>query len=59
MLIAIMGDTFDRVMDQKTTYSCKNKLMLMASMTNIIGSEKNEDETSEDEDANKVFLYVI
>ena len=52
MLIAIMGDTFDRVMDQKPSYSLKNKLMLMASMKCIIGSEGKEDET-------KTFLYVI
>ena len=52
MLIAIMGDTFDRVMDQKPTYSLKNKLMLMASMKSIIGSQEKEDES-------KVFLYVI
>ena len=52
MLIAIMGDTFDRVMEQKPTYSLKNKLMLMASMKSIIGSKEKEDAT-------KVFLYVI
>ena len=52
MLIAIMGDTFDRVMDQKPTYSLKNKLMLMASMKSIIGSQEKEDES-------KIFLYVI
>ena len=52
MLIAIMGDTFDRVMEQKPTYSLKNKLMLMASMKSIIGSQEKEDET-------KIFLYVI
>ena len=52
MLIAIMGDTFDRVIEQKPTYSLKNKLMLMASMKGIIGSQEKEDET-------KVFLYVI
>ena len=52
MLIAIMGDTFDRVMEQKPTYSLKNKLMLMAAMKSIIGSQEKEDET-------KIFLYVI
>ena len=52
MLIAIMGDTFDRVMEQKPTYSLKNKLMLMAAMKSIIGSQEKEDES-------KVFLYVI
>ena len=36
MLIAIMGDTFDKVIDQRPTYSLKNKLMLMADMQSII-----------------------
>ena len=45
MFIAIMGDTFDRVMDQKPTYSLKNKLMLMAAMQSIIGGNEKEDET--------------
>ena len=52
MLIAIMGDTFDRVMDQKPTYSLKNKLMLIASLKSIIESHEKDDEA-------KVFLYVI
>ena len=38
MLIAIMGDTFDRVIDQRPTYSLKNKLMLMAAMKSMIRS---------------------
>ena len=52
MLIAIMGDTFDRVMEQRPTYSLKNRLKLMASMKSIIERQAKEDET-------KVFLYVI
>ena len=55
MLIAIMGDTFDRVISQRPTYSLKNKLKLMADMKsiiNIMSRKKKEDET-------KVFLYVI
>ena len=59
MLIAIMGDTFDRVMDSKPTYSLKNKLMLMSSMHSIIGSKKKKDETKEEDDETKTFLYVI
>ena len=52
MLIAIMGDTFDRVIDQRPTYSLKNKLMLMAAMKSMIRSRRPEDES-------KVFIYVI
>ena len=52
MLIAIMGDTFDRVIEQRPTFSLKNKLMILASMENII-------RTNETVDDSKVFLYVI
>lgn len=55
MLIAIMGDTFDKVIDQRPTYSLKNKLMLMADMQSIISKEKD---TNMPSDSN-VFLYVI
>ena len=46
MLIAIMGDTFDRVMEQKPTYSLKNKLMLMADMQSFIttNSKANQED---------------
>merc|ERR1719384_2273246 len=55
MLVAIMGDTFDRVISQRPTYSLKNKLRLMADMKstiNIMSKNKNEDE-------DKIYLYVI
>ena len=55
MLIAIMGDTFDRVISQRPTYSLKNKLKLMADMKstiNIMSRKKNEDDY-------KCYLYVI
>ena len=52
MLIAIMGDTFDRVIDQRPTYSLKNKLMLMAAMKSMIRSRRVEE-------TEKVFIYVI
>ena len=52
MLIAIMGDTFDRVIEQRPTFSLKNKLMILAGMENIIKSDNAFDET-------KVFLYVV
>ena len=54
MLIAIMGDTFDKVIDNRPTYSLKNKLMLMADMQSIIAQET--DATIAD---SNVFLYVI
>ena len=54
MLIAIMGDTFDKVIDNRPTYSLKNKLMLMADMQSIIAQET--DATTAD---SNVFLYVI
>ena len=46
MLIAIMADTFDRVISQRPTYSLKNKLKLMADMKSIISimsRKKSED----------------
>ena len=52
MLIAIMGDTFDRVIEQRPTFSLKNKLMILAGMENIIRTEKAFDDT-------KIFLYVV
>ena len=55
MLIAIMGDTFDKVIDQRPTYSLKNKLMLMADMQSFITTTGKTNQ----EDNSKVFLYVI
>ena len=52
MLIAIMSDTFDKVIEQRPTFSLKNKLMILAAMENIIRSK----ETDVD---GRVFLYVI
>ena len=52
MLIAIMGDTFDRVIEQRPTFSLKNKLMILAGFENIIRSDGVFDES-------KVFLYVV
>ena len=52
MLIAIMGDTFDRVIEQRPTFSLKNKLMILAGMENIIRTNETVDDT-------KIFLYVI
>ena len=52
MLIAIMGDTFDRVIEQRPTFSLKNKLMILAGMENIIRTDRAFDDT-------KIFLYVV
>ena len=55
MLVAIMGDTFDRVIAQRPTFSLKKKLSLMADMKSIIdifGSNKKVDEQGH-------YLYVV
>ena len=52
MLIAIMADTFEKVIEQRPTFSLKNKLMILAAMESMIRSKEADDDT-------KVFLYVI
>ena len=52
MLIAIMSDTFERVIEQRPTFSLKNKLMILAAMGSMIRSKEADDDT-------KLFLYVI
>ena len=52
MLIAIMSDTFEKVIEQRPTFSLKNKLMILAEMESVIN-------TKEDDDDSKVFLYII
>ena len=52
MLIAIMADTFEKVIEQRPTFSLKNKLMILAAMESVI-------RTKEEDDDSKVFLYVI
>ena len=53
MLIAIMADTFEKVIEQRPTFSLKNKLMILAAMASVIRSKESEDDHS------KVFLYFI
>ena len=53
MLIAIMADTFEKVIEQRPTFALRNKLMTLAAMECIIRSQKNDDDHS------KVFLYFI
>ena len=52
MLIAIMSDTFEKVIEQKPTFSLKNKLMSLAAMESVI-------RTQEEADDSKIFLYVV
>ena len=52
MLIAIMSDTFEQVIEQRPTFSLKNKLMILVDMECLIGNK-------EEDDGSKVFLYVI
>ena len=53
MLIAIMADTFEKVIEQRPTFSLKNKLMILAAMASVIRSKESGDDHS------KVFLYYI
>ena len=52
MLIALMGDTYERVMQQRPTHSLQNKLMLMATMACMIQEENKKNDS-------KYYLYVI
>ena len=52
MLIAIMSDTFEKVIEQRPTYSLKNKLMILADMESVINAKEEDDDS-------KIFLYVI
>jgi len=36
MLIAIMGETFERVIDQRFFFSLRNKLMILGTMASVI-----------------------
>lgn len=53
MLIAIMGDTFGRVIEQKPTHSLKNKLLIMATMACMIEDRKSSGQQQD------FFIYVI
>ena len=52
MLIAIMADTFERVIDKRPIYSLKNKLMILATMASVISTKIEEWD-------DKCFMYVI
>lgn len=53
MLIAIMGDTFERVIENREVNSIKTKLDLMSDLAGVLKS-KNKSEDEKD-----VFLYVV
>lgn len=53
MLIAIMGDTFERVIENREVNSIKTKLDLMSDLAGVLKS-KNKSEVEKD-----VFLYVV
>ena len=52
MLIAIMADTFEKVIEQKPRFSLKSRIAILTSMECIISSEKFDSES-------KIFMYVI
>ena len=52
MLIAIMGDTFDRMMENKDINSVRSKLELVADLVAILGQEDSEEER-------RVFFFVL
>jgi len=52
MLVAIMGDTFERIIENRTLYAIKTKLQLMGEQA---GNVKDSGETKEI----KVFMFVV
>ena len=52
MLIAIMGDTFGRVFEQKEINATKTKLELMSDLSTVMSS-------TEINDPHKVYLFVV
>ena len=53
MIIAFMGDTFERIAENKDVYAAKGKLELLADYAFLLK------ENSIDERDNKIFLYVV
>ena len=52
ILIAIISDTFEKVIEQRPIFPLKNKLMILVAIESMIRSKEADDDT-------KVFLYVI
>ena len=53
MLIAIMGDTFDRVTEERFYNARLTKLQIMADYVEFIDAEEDEYEISDEEDKGK------
>lgn len=52
IMIGLMGDTFDRVSDERTADTLKAQITILNNMANTIREDKNEDDF-------EYFLYVI
>ena len=52
MIIAFMGDTFERIAENKDVYAAKGKLELLADYAFLL---KNDNKAERD----KIYLYVV
>ena len=52
MIIAFMGDTFERIAENKDVYSAKGKLELLADYAFLLKDDDNAEQ-------GKIFLYVV
>jgi len=52
MLIAIMGDVFERVIENRDVNATKSKLKFMIEMAGTVGQRSSREEE-------KVFMYVV
>lgn len=57
MLIAIMGDSYGKVMENSEVNATKTKLELMSDIASIIQEEDEDDQA--DIKSKEVFLYVV
>ena len=53
MLIAIMGDTFEKITEQRPLYATRNKLKLLADYAANIRTDPSPDDLA------KKFLFVV
>lgn len=56
MLIAIMGDTFSRVYENKEVNATKTKITLMSDLAAMVADDKVDENKKEEEN---VFLFVV
>jgi len=52
MIIAFMGDTFERIAENKEVYATKGKLELLADYAFLLKDGSNQEK-------DKIFLYVV